>query len=245
MLLEEALPPAGDCAPSPGGPMQASSTMLEALPSQENGHLSHEPRCDPMLDEVAHCSLMDRNTVPAATAFNRILSMVGWPSSCAPVLKSVTFPETVASPASPLEDVAHSDDFVNTRRGSDTSNMTEGVIPSSPSDLAAAVSRPLPASVCFALTRRRAKLAQPQVQRRSVRLAKKARTRTPAVVAAQNVLMRKLQFTQDAPPTSADIEAYINTFQQGLTEEQARLILELFAVHVPAPMQETVEDNGC
>lgn len=61
-------------------------------------------------------------------------------------------------------------------------------------------------------------------------------------MAAQNVLMRKLNITQDAPPEVDEIEAYINTFRRGLTEEQVRLIDELFVDYVPAAAEAEVVD---
>ena len=69
--------------------------------------------------------------------------------------------------------------------------------------------------------------------RRSVRLAKKARQRTPAVVAAQNVLLKKLGFAAEEPPTADDVDRYVQTFRDGLTEEQVKTIDELFVDHVP------------
>lgn len=39
--------------------------------------------------------------------------------------------------------------------------------------------------------------------------------------------------------------SYINTFQQGLTEEQVNLILELFTDQVLVPSQAVVEDGEC
>lgn len=64
----------------------------------------------------------------------------------------------------------------------------------------------------------------------------------PAVVTAQNVLLKKLNITTNGPPVAADIEAYINEFQQGLTMEQSRQIMELFAAHLPKPSVEVAEE---
>lgn len=63
------------------------------------------------------------------------------------------------------------------------------------------------------------------------------------MVAAQNVLLNKLGITTDAPPVPADIEAYVQTFQNGLTEEQARLIDELLMDYVPEAAEREVDDE--
>jgi hypothetical protein len=60
--------------------------------------------------------------------------------------------------------------------------------------------------------------------RRSDRLAEKARNRPPAVAAAQNVLMQKLGLASSAHIETADYDRYLELFDQGLSEEQARRI---------------------
>jgi hypothetical protein len=52
--------------------------------------------------------------------------------------------------------------------------------------------------------------------------------RMPTVAAAQNVLMRKLGVTDDGELQSSDFEKYLQMFREGLTEQQIKLILELF-----------------
>jgi hypothetical protein len=64
--------------------------------------------------------------------------------------------------------------------------------------------------------------------RRSARLAKKACGRTPAVVAAQNILLRKLGIAQEHHLESSHFEAYLSLFKEGLSEEQVHMIKELF-----------------
>lgn len=53
------------------------------------------------------------------------------------------------------------------------------------------------------------------------------------MIAAQNVLLKKLNISRDGPPKAADIRAYINTFNRGLTVDDAHLIKKLFVDHVP------------
>lgn len=142
------------------------------------------------------------------------------------------------SPASPP-------DFVTTERGSEPQSMAAGVIPSSPSAFAARVTRPLQNAICSSPVqrRRRASVAPPRTPRRSSRLAKKSLGRTPAVQAAQNVLLKKLGITDGAPPVAQDLEAYVQMFQQGLSEEHTRLIADLFADRVPLPSDSVVADE--
>jgi hypothetical protein len=64
--------------------------------------------------------------------------------------------------------------------------------------------------------------------RRSRRLAAKAKSRLPAVVADQNLLMRKLGLVTDTHVETADFARYIDLFLNGLTEDQVELIRELF-----------------
>jgi hypothetical protein len=56
----------------------------------------------------------------------------------------------------------------------------------------------------------------------------RARNRPPAVAAAQNVLMQKLGLASSAHIETADYDRYLELFDQGLSEEQARRINELF-----------------
>lgn len=66
------------------------------------------------------------------------------------------------------------------------------------------------------------------------------RRRTPALVAAQNILMKKLNITGDGPPEAEDVEACIDTFRRGLTEEQVQFIDELFVDYVPSAAEPEV-----
>lgn len=161
--------------------------------------------------------------VSVANVFRRILEDTGRPYTSEPALESVLFPDATATVASPPPPQ------VNTQRGSTTASMVEGLIPTSPSAFEAAVTTSVPMPTCTTPRRRRTRpMNPPQAPRRSTRLAKKASRRTPAAVAAQNVLMKKLNITKDAPPEANDIGAYITAFRNGLTEEQVRLIEDLF-----------------
>jgi hypothetical protein len=58
----------------------------------------------------------------------------------------------------------------------------------------------------------------------SVRVAKKVVNRPPAVVVAQNLLMRKLGLTSSSSIETQDFDHYIKVFVDGLTVEQSNLI---------------------
>lgn len=217
---------------------------------------------DPMAEEVVTQPIEHITTWPAqsavlaSTAFGRILVSLGHQSTSGPSLECVRFPEVESGtllpqsntpPEYPALGVADGSPtaFVNTRRGSHTNDMTAGCIPTSPSGFGEAVAAPVPQAICSTPCRRRARHpAPPRPPRHSTRLAKKARSRTPALVAAQNVLLKKLNITHDAPPEAADIETYIDIFQRGLSEEQARLIGELFVDYVPAAAEQEVKDGA-
>ncbi|OEL22976.1 hypothetical protein BAE44_0016005, partial [Dichanthelium oligosanthes] len=111
--------------------------------------------------------------------------------------------------------------------------------PAAPMDLASfsqAVRKPLGPSILqspppLRRPRRRAALQAPP--RRSSRLARKAVRRTPALVAAQNLLMRKLRLSGEAQLETANFDRYIQLFQNGLSEDQTKLIGDLFVCSVP------------
>jgi hypothetical protein len=119
-------------------------------------------------------------------------------------------------------------EFVTTSRGSSTLGMVEGVILSNPGEFGWDITyhtrfgaashpghrRPIPASV----------------PHRSARLAKKALPHTPALVAAQNVLLKKLGLLVDQEITPDNLNWYIQMFKTGLSEEQAHLIIDLFVL---------------
>lgn len=112
--------------------------------------------------------------------------------------------------------------------------MVDGFIPSFPPGFCETLKAPLPPAICSEPRRRQARVTiPPRPPRRSTRLAKKARSCTLALLVVQNVLLKKLNITKDAPPEAADIQAYINKFNQGLTVDEAQLIEELFVDHVP------------
>lgn len=165
------------------------------------------------------------------------------PISTAPV--DLAGQPTCSEPNNPSQDGSSprcSTDFVNTARGSVTDHMKTGVVPTSHASFAATVARPTPPAIGGLPHRRRSTSAPPKPPRRSTRLAKKGHTRTPALLAAQNVLMRKLGITGDHPSTADHIDEYIEAFRQGLSEEQARLIAELFIEHAPSPL-DAAEDE--
>jgi hypothetical protein len=62
---------------------------------------------------------------------------------------------------------------------------------------------------------------------RSSRLARKALSYTPTVTMAQNVSMKKLGLSWDGQLQTTDFDNYICLFDEGLSERQSQLILEL------------------
>jgi hypothetical protein len=69
--------------------------------------------------------------------------------------------------------------------------------------------------------------------RHSKRLATKAVHRTPAVVAAHNLLMHKPGLLPWEEMRMEDIDKYTQLFFDGLSEEQVRIIGELFMDYTP------------
>jgi hypothetical protein len=76
---------------------------------------------------------------------------------------------------------------------------------------------------------------------RSIRLVKKAMGRPPAVVAAQNLIMQKLGLSNPDMEEVQGFEKYVKILADGLTEEKAHIIDELFMCHVL--MSEPVGDE--
>jgi hypothetical protein len=73
-------------------------------------------------------------------------------------------------------------------------------------------------------------------------LAKKAGRKVPTVAAAQNVLMERLGLVARQHVESDDFNTYINLFRDGMSEEQAHIIDDLFMDKPPAPTEEVVEE---
>jgi hypothetical protein len=69
--------------------------------------------------------------------------------------------------------------------------------------------------------------------RRGISLAKKAMGRLPAVVAAQNLLMCKLDLSTTNEEDTQGLQHYIQMLVEGMTVEQAQEIDELFVSRVP------------
>lgn len=127
--------------------------------------------------------------------------------------------DTTSLSGIPLEELrtpprAH---FVSSQRGQPPSPFER---PADEMGFVATVTKPLPIAQLPAPRRRPGRPAPIQPPRRSQRLAKKIRARTPAIVAAQNVLLRKLGITSNEPPVPEHIDQYLQAFSNGLTEEQ-------------------------
>ncbi|OEL37854.1 hypothetical protein BAE44_0001127 [Dichanthelium oligosanthes] len=125
----------------------------------------------------------------------------------------------------------------STTRGASLEPLLPVSVPTDLPSFAQALRKPLGPSVLpspppLRRPRHRAALLAPP--HRSSRLAKKAVCRTPSLIAAQNLLMRKLGLSGDSQLESGDFDRYIQMFKNGLTEEQTKLISELFVCSVPA-----------
>jgi hypothetical protein len=122
--------------------------------------------------------------------------------------------------------------FVTITRGSSSEHMEEDVIPSSPIGFKQAMAKPLPALAIPTPPPRLQPWVTVATSRRSDRLAKKSLHRNPVVVAAQNILMKKLGLTSGPEITMDDVENYIHVFKEDISAEQAELISELFMQQV-------------
>jgi hypothetical protein len=78
----------------------------------------------------------------------------------------------------------------------------------------------------------KAELASTLCHRRT-RLAKKECNHTLVIVAAQNVLIHKLGQASGQQMDMAAFEKYITLFQEGLSEEQAKMVVELITSRPP------------
>jgi hypothetical protein len=95
---------------------------------------------------------------------------------------------------------------VNTSHGADLDGLQEGFIPSSPASFVNKISKPTRHTVAHSPSVKRAR-PRPiaTMSQRSSSYVKKARSHTPAVAAAQNVVMKKLGISQVAQLQMADL----------------------------------------
>jgi hypothetical protein len=110
--------------------------------------------------------------------------------------------------------------------------MEPGVIPLSLLSFAQTVMAPLAALLISSPPLHRHRRNCPAlavVPHRRTRLAKKAASRSPAVVAAQNLLMKRHGLLSDGKVDTVSFDRYIKLFADGLSEQQAELIAGLFA----------------
>ncbi|OEL29004.1 hypothetical protein BAE44_0009977 [Dichanthelium oligosanthes] len=120
-------------------------------------------------------------------------------------------------------------------------------VPTSPSAFAQALGKPLDSPVLPLpppLRRPRRKTLPAAPPRRSNRLAKKAMRRLPSVTTAQNLLIRKMGLAADDELEPSDFDRYAQIYKDGLTEEQTRLIRELFSHLGPSSVQEADTEGG-
>jgi hypothetical protein len=138
-------------------------------------------------------------------------------------------------------------DYVNTTRGASSGSLEACVIPDSHDAFVQLMSKPIqPSALPSSLVRRRrphCNYAASTLPLHNSRLTKKARSRVPAVAAAQNVLMRKLGLVTGEHVESEDFDRYLNMFKGGLTEEQVNLIRELFKEHTTDPVGSVVAEE--
>jgi hypothetical protein len=108
-----------------------------------------------------------------------------------------------------------------------------------------AVAKPLVGTILPTLPpRRRPRHAvSAVVPRRSSYLAKKVDHRTLAVAAAQNLLMRKLKLLSSFEVAADDLDRYAKLFEEGLSEDQVRMIQDLFMSHVAALEVSVVDEE--
>jgi hypothetical protein len=160
-----------------------------------------------------------------------------------PIMETVTFLAGSASP-SPSSQDGHratpppweNTTLVTTAGGSSSSQEAEGSKPPSPQSFVQAISKMLPPSALSTppiYCRPQPRPCLMKAPRRSTRLAKKARQRPPAVVAAQNVLMKKLSLVTKSHIESDNFDRYIKLFNESIIEDQARKIEELLMHHIP------------
>jgi hypothetical protein len=162
-------------------PMLLEAALFSAGPSDPPS----SPLAAPVLDAVVFDS-------PTPLSAGSAMVQQVEQALLAPVQPVPSQPPLVTSDTASLQ-APQNGAFVNTSRGSAPDGLQEGVLPTSPS-FSRVLAKPIAASVVPTPPplRRTRKMVMVQVPRRRSRLAKKALRRTPAVAAAQNVLMRKL-----------------------------------------------------
>jgi hypothetical protein len=213
----------------------------------EGGHAEASPGRLPTEDPVLYNTA--RKAVPATDPCNPVDNHVSVvveepgvtdyvspsASTVRPMLEAVCFPEeevvdVVTDSVAPV--AADDARFVTTSRGGAPVDMTQGQISASPSVFLEQLAKTVDtlAIVSTPSHRRARRLQAPgTVPPRSSRLAKIARGRAPAVVAAENVLMRKLGIATSVHVETADYDRYQELFNNDFSEEQARHIGDLFS----------------
>jgi hypothetical protein len=123
-------------------------------------------------------------------------------------------------------------------------SMQAGVLPCSPTSFRTVVAKVLPveASAIHPPRRRAVRAATAPPPHRSVRLAKKTERRIPMIATAQNALMKKLGLITGEHVESDEFNQYIKQFRDGLSEDQEKMIDELFMNKVPAQPEVEVDE---
>jgi hypothetical protein len=132
-----------------------------------------------------------------------------------PVVDSNSTPPPSLDPASDSPPA-----FVNTSRRAELAHMIKGVILTIPTSFVCVLSKPVATYALATPPPRRQKKASglTSLPRRSTWLTKKAFHRSPAVVAAQNLLMKKLGLSNEGQLEAIDFERYLSMFNDGLSE---------------------------
>jgi hypothetical protein len=226
-------------------PSDPSVLVIDPLVSTPAASLVYTKEWDPMIGE-AYTHSQDRADRPGQVAQPLATPrpqthVPASPGLTLPVLEPIFFkngPEMPPlSPArpSPTQQSRPSTPFVTTMRGEPPTSSEEVLHPVDVASFTELISPPLEAPALRSPPRRcRTKPPPASAPRHSSRLAKKAISWTPAVAAAQNVLIQKLGLGTGPQVDSAVFEKYLNLFQEGLTKEQAKLIGDLFTAQLPA-----------
>jgi hypothetical protein len=135
-------------------------------------------------------------------------------------------------------DLAQDSSFATTLRNTSLVSTRDGMPPDSTAAFTELVTGDLPPTALqpTPIRHHTHRVVTPVVPRWSARLVKKVVHQTSAVVAAQNLLMRKLGLLQAQNKIeSANFDDYIKLFAEGLSESQAQMINDMFMDHVPVP----------
>jgi hypothetical protein len=128
--------------------------------------------------------------------------------------------------------------FVTTMRGGSPWSMQSGSIPTSPTAFMHVMTKPLqPLALPSSPPRHHScrLLDLTSTPCHCNRIAKKAGQWTPAMGAAQNLLLKKIGLSQGSQVAMIDFESYLNMLKDGLTEAWVGMIRDLFVIQTSTP----------